>query len=489
MASEIPPLLETPGVSRRANASVVRDFLVDGTTDAGAATFFADIESLPPAHYALMNLDRPSLSVEPQRYWRPVYSATLRDPDEAARRVRDCFLDSIRLHLRSDVPIGTMLSGGIDSSAIVAGTRHVLGAASPLHTFSFVSPGDPQDESHFIRLMSEAAGTIGHLVEASAESFQADIDRLILCQGEPFGSTSIYAQYRVASAAKAAGIKVLLDGQGADELFAGYRFYLGARIAGLLAAGEPIRAGRLLARVSGMPGIKLPSAIYHTLTALNLPGTATLLRAAGERQGPAAFIDPGWLSSNAQPTSRQRLPRRLALLDRLHHSLEQEVLPGLLRYEDRNTMAFSIEARVPFLDLPLVETACSMSPELLVDDTGTTKAVLRSALRGLVPDPILDRRDKIGFATPEKRWLSSASRWVDRELATTPLSPVPFIQLDKLRAHLQHQLQQSTPWPSWAWRAISLAAWSRRFEVEYPDLDRSTATLRSNPSSSKTAPR
>jgi asparagine synthase (glutamine-hydrolysing) len=466
-ASEIPPLLSLPGVSRRARASAVAAFVERGAGDSGTATFLADIESLAPAHHAVVALDEARIDVAPQRYWRPVYDASITDRGEAIELVRARFLDSVGMHLRADVPLGTMLSGGIDSSAIVAAMRQSLGPAAELHTFSFVSPGDPLDESQFIRLMVAAAATIPHEVQAGADTFRAEIETLVRRQGEPFGSTSIYAQYKVAEAARSAGIKVLLDGQGSDELFAGYRFYLGARVAGLLAAGEPMRAARVLSRVVRLPGVRLPSALYHVLTSLDLPGVQGLAGAAERRSGPAGLIDPRWAMQAGLVGGRERLPRRLALLDRLQRSLEEEVLPGLLRFEDRNTMAFSIEARVPFLDVPLAEVACRLAPDLLVDDTGTTKSVLRAALRGMVPDPILDRRDKIGFATPEARWLKASASWIESELALATPQTAPWLRIDAARQAIGDMLAARRPWAAWAWRIVCVLVWSRLLEIEH----------------------
>ncbi len=471
-ASEIPPLLGVPGVSRRARPSTVMAFLLRGATDAGSATFFTDIDSLPPAHYAVLQLDDTHMPLEPKRYWRPVYDASIASREEAVRLVRERFLDSVRVHQRADVALGTMLSGGIDSSAIVAAVRQQLGPGGELHTFSFVSPGDPLDETAYIRLMVEAAQTISHEVEADAEMFRCDLDTLMTRQGEPFGSTSIYAQYRVAAAARAAGVKVLLDGQGSDELFAGYRFYYGARIAGLLAAGEPIRAAKVLAQVARQPDVRLPSQIYHILDSLDLPVMRSIARSAEARQGPAALIAPEWLAahgdqSHSSSSSRTRQSRRLALLDRLQASLEEDVLPGLLRYEDRCTMAHSIEARVPFLDVPLAEVACRLAPELLVDDTGTTKSVLRGALRGIVPDTILDRRDKIGFATPQARWLEACAPWLETRLAQIKQADVPYLKLEETRRHLTAMLRGERRWHPWAWRAMNLLMWADMNDIEF----------------------
>jgi asparagine synthase (glutamine-hydrolysing) len=260
---------------------------------------------------------------------------------------------------------------------------------------------------------------------------------------------------------------VLLDGQGSDELFAGYRFYLGARVAGLIAAGEPVRAAKVLARVLRMPGVKLPAAVYHTLAALDVPGFGAIVRRAEAGNGPGDLMRGLRTGSEPVVVGQRRLPRRLALLDRLNASLERDVLPALLRFEDRNTMAFSIEARVPFLDVPLAETACRLAPELLVDDTGLTKSVLRGALSGLVPDEILARRDKIGFATPESRWLKAAAPWIARELAAADQDRLPFLALDRARAVIPAMASGVERWQPWGWRILSVLVWTRLYGIDH----------------------
>ena len=265
-----------------------------GVTDAGSSTFYADIQSLPAAHYAIVQLDAPCLSVEPKRYWRLAYDAAITNRAHAVSMVRERFIDSVRLHLRSDVPVGSMLSGGIDSSAIVGVARQILGPAADIHSFSFVTPGDAMDESGFARLMSAHAGTRAHEIEPDAHGLVAEIERLVEVQGEPFGSTSMYAQYKVAQAARAAGITVLLDGQGADELFAGYRSVLGAKLAGLLRSGDLLRAGRMLWRLRELPGVRLPATVFHTLSSLDLPGTRRLAGLGERMAAPSDLISPQW---------------------------------------------------------------------------------------------------------------------------------------------------------------------------------------------------
>jgi len=165
-----------------------------------------------------------------KRYWNPLPEERLAlSFDEAATRLRELFLESVQLHLRSDVPLGTALSGGIDSSSIVSAIRY-LEPQAEIHTFSFI-PGEniALSEEHWVDMVGRYVGAYMHKVRPRPEELPRDLDDLILAQDEPFGSTSIYAQYRVFRSARENGIKVMLDGQGADELLAGYSRYYVAR--------------------------------------------------------------------------------------------------------------------------------------------------------------------------------------------------------------------------------------------------------------------
>jgi asparagine synthase (glutamine-hydrolysing) len=216
------------------------------------------------------------------------------------------------------------------------------------------------------------------------------------------------------------------------------------------------------------PGVKLPAAAFHTLGALGIPLLGSLAERMERLGGAAGVMDRDWCKAHAEPRPcAPRRPRRLALIDRLQASLERDVLPGLLRFEDRNTMAASIEARVPFLDVPLVETACRLSPELLVDDAANTKAVLRRALRGLVPDAILDRKDKIGFATPEARWLCSARDWAMKEMQCADQQRLPFLRLGAARTAVARMLDDPRDYRPVVWRILNLAVWTRLHGVEH----------------------
>jgi asparagine synthase (glutamine-hydrolysing) len=464
-ASEIAPLLELPGVGRRANPQRLYDYLRFRRLDHGAETMFADIRQLQPGHYLELSLDRPERIAE-RPYWQ-LHAQPLDDLslDEAAQRLRELFLDSVRLHLRSDVPVGAAFSGGVDSSANVAAMRHLQGHDLQLHTFSYI-PDDPSlSEERWISLLNHQTGATAHQVRPDPHDLQTDLDQLIAVQGEPFNGTSIYAQYRVFQLAHQHQIKVMLDGQGADELFAGYRGYLPARLTGLLRHGHLLTATRFLAALSDLPEGSPADVLRESLKA-TLPGDlrASARRATGRR--PA----PDWLNVSWFDDRNVRLddPRRDLDTGSLRKDRIDSVrtnLRTLLRHEDRNSMAWSIESRVPFLTPALAEFAIALPDHYLIANDGTGKLILKHSLRGLVPDPILDRRDKIGFATPQNSWLLELQPWVDTILNSHTAHTTGPLNTTEIRKRWQTARNRHQPPDPATWHWLNLIRWTDHFQV------------------------
>lgn len=464
-ASEIPPLLELPGVGRGTNPQRVYDYLRFGRTDHGAETMFAAVCQVQPGHYVELSLDTPDRLAE-RKYWRlvpqPVDGLSL---DEAAERLRELFLDNVRLHLRSDVPVGAAFSGGVDSSANVTAMRRLSGSQLELHTFSYVADDPALSEERWMHIVAQEAGVIRHSVETSPQELLGDLDRLIEIQAEPFGGTSIYAQYRVFRLAKENGIKVMLDGQGADELFAGYRYYLSYRLAGLVATGRLLAAARLLRALSALPGASAGAvaarAVGHALPQA-VQGSAR--RFTPHRLVPE-WLDAGWLAKHdvelSDPGRTTRGSLRKYRLDTVRTGLRE-----LLRYEDRNSMASSIESRVPFLTPALAEFAAGMPDDYLIAPDGTGKLVLRRGLRGLVPDAILDRRDKIGFATPEAAWLRALGPWVQDVFGSEAARASGPLRIGPARQHWEEMQNGKRPFDPVAWRWLNFVRWVERFGAE-----------------------
>ena len=468
-ASEIKSLLKLPTVSRRPSAEAVLDYLEHGSVDHGHRTMFADVTQVPPAHYVTLSLDRPAdLSVE--RYWSlPAGQTHDVSFGEAARLVRTAFFESVSLHLRSDVPIGTALSGGVDSSAIVAAVRHVGGNAIDIRAFSYVADDPTLSEERWLTIAAEASGASVARVTPKPQELVEDLDDLIRTQDQPFGSTSIYAQNRVFRLAAEHGIKVMLDGQGADEMLAGYRPYLNARIAGLIRSGNLPRARALATAAAQMPGTPSANRLLALGVASLLPsGVRTALKSrTSSGRSTDRWLDRAWFDK-AGTDGHHPVTTATTLHQALRRDVNENSLPALLRYEDRNSMAYSIESRVPFLTPHMAELILGLPEQYLLGDDGTTKTVFRAAMRGIVPDAILDRQDKIGFATPEQQWLEILRPWVETTLREADPSRTPGLHLDAVRVEWQSVLDGRSPFGWHVWRWLNLIRWTELMDVEMP---------------------
>jgi asparagine synthase (glutamine-hydrolysing) len=294
-------------------------------------------------------------------------------------------------------------------------------------------------------------------------------------QAEPFGGTSIYAQHRVFRLAHEAGIKVMLDGQGPDEMFAGYRSYLPTRVAGLLFRGRFLTAARFAAALSRLPG-ESPSSVVRGV----LRDSAAAARGSlPERIRTPAYrltwrkrlpdwLDGAWLAAHdvVVPGPAQTVAATADLQARLGEDVRSS-LRTLLRYEDRNSMAFSIESRVPYVTPAIVEFAAGLPDDYLIAPDGIGKLVLRRSLRGLVPDPILDRRDKIGFTTPEAAWLISLGSWVDTVLDSDAAHAAGPLRVEEARLRWQAMRDTTNAFDrTTAWRWLNFVRWIDRFAVE-----------------------
>lgn len=466
-ASEQKALLDLPQVSRRVNPRSVYEYLRFGLTDHGPETMLEGIQSCPPAHWMEVSLAdaRPST---PKRYWslepERLFTGSF---DQAAEQLRALFLDSVRLHLRSDVPVGAALSGGVDSSAIVAAMRS-LEPDLDLHAFGYVSDDPEIGEERWLDLAVSATGAKVHKTRARGSDLVADLDRLLCAQDEPFGGTSIYAQYRVFRMARETGIKVMLDGQGADELLGGYHGLVAARLASLVRQGRLLEAVRFVRSASRAPGrgaLALWAGEFLVPSALQAP----LRSMAGQELVPS-WLDRDWFAAHGvrgESCKYASGATREVLREQMHRLLTRTNLPMLLRYEDRNSMAHSIESRVPFLTTAIAEFVFALPEEYLIDREGRTKAVFRRAMRGLVPDAILDRRDKIGFATPEHDWMIELESQVERWLNSETAAAIPALRIGSMRAEWETFRARRPRRDFRVWRWINLIEWAARTRADF----------------------
>lgn len=412
-ASDIKALLGLQDSKPRLNWQRAYDYLVLNVYDNSEQSFIDDVFHLMPGHLLVVDLNSDIVST-PKKWWTPsLVEKECLSFAQATEQVRETFLSNIKLHLRSDVAIGAALSGGIDSSAVVCAMRY-LEPDLDINTFSYIAKDSAVSEENWVDYINSYVNAKPHKVVCDANDLLGDLDDLVLSQGEPFGSTSIYAQYRVFKLARENDVTVTLDGQGADELLAGYRGYPLQRFKSILESQGIIEAVRYIKSWSAWPGRTKKEAVMCL--------TAALLSPELQAKAKGMFVatsKPQWLNTDLLQERGVDFGHKLGehspefsgrrVVEMLQHCLQVDGLPQLLRHGDRNSMRFSVESRVPFLTAAMAELTLSMPEHYLISKNGETKSVFRAAMRGIVPDQVLDRKDKIGFATPEEIWLKSIS--------------------------------------------------------------------------------
>jgi asparagine synthase (glutamine-hydrolysing) len=460
-ASEIKALLACPDIPRRANDLAVYDYLAYNCYNHTDATFFEDVRALRPGHRATFDLDSGRLAVE--RF----YEIPLRDPADpglaaACDEFRRLFYDAIFLRLvRADVEVGSCLSGGLDSSSIVCGLHARAPDRSRGHkTFSLTFPDKPEvNESHYVDEVVARTGVDAKRTTSHTEKLLEDLQRLIYHQDEPFGGPSIYGQWEVMRLAGEHHIKVLLDGQGGDELLAGYFFFYGYHFLELAGRGRLMELARELGgyrrRHRGVWDGLLAPLLFLAPRFLKRRLTRRYLRVPIRTD-----FARRWASASTVPEEMyRRMPLNRALKMRFEVSL-----PQLLREEDRNSMAYSIESRLPFLDHRLVEFAMNLPGGYKIH-RGQTKYVLREALRGVLPEDIRTRAGKLGFGTPINDWLRTPemSALVREVFASPEFRGRPYLDPERILALFEdHQAGRTDSYQT-IWKALNLELWLRRF--------------------------
>lgn len=474
-ASEIKQLLDLAGGARRINLARAYDFLADGMSDHTAETLFEGIFQIRGGEYAVVNTGGVAVGEPVVRRWHEIaMPPMIAMPErEAAEHFKELLRDAVRLHLRADVPVGSCLSGGLDSSSIVCLMAGMLPADGPgLHTVSACYADKSVDEKPFMDAVVEKTGARAHFVYPRAEDiFQRAAD-ITWHQDEPFGSTSIFAQWCVFETAKAAGIKVMLDGQGADEILAGYHGLFPTYLAELARSMRLVQLARTMAERRSIHdksmGLQAASLVYS----LAPDGLKRLVRRARRDS-----LQHGWLSTDIL-ASLERLPTALetaaaSLGVRAPDDIaticlvmaHASNLPMLLHWEDRNSMAHGIEARVPFLDHPVVDFALGLGNQHKLVGADT-KRVLRRAMADILPAAVSARRDKLGFATPEAAWFRGPLRQLVEEGVERTLQILPGL-LDPAgtRRFASKMLSGGAPLDFSLWRIISLGIWAERFKI------------------------
>lgn len=444
-ASEYKPLLSIDGVAAEIDHVRLARFLADPADglDRGAQTLFPAIQQLPPAH--VMVVDGDSLAIRQERYWaaKPAALKRIPSPIDAAAAFRDLLADAVRLRLRSDVAVGSCLSGGLDSSAIVCLARRELGEKVPYHTFSGRFPGTSADEGPYIESVTTATQVIRHDVEPKPTKLLTELGQFAIANELPVDSASQYAQFCVFRLARETGVKVLLDGQGADEILGGYEQYFLPYLAGG-AAGSPLITSRYGDALNA-------SKPWHSRLPPKL--RKILARQLG-RGSDLAFGLVGDLHLDHRPSATD-----------LHNALRRDSLDGflgtLMRYGDRNSMAHSVEVRLPFTDHRIFEFVQALPAEYLMGE-GETKRLLRLAMAGILPDMVRLRWRKHGFVPPQVSWLhQTLLPAVETAVEDPALSPI--WERSWWRNVIRRFRAGDTSLATGLWKVLATEAWRMHF--------------------------
>jgi asparagine synthase (glutamine-hydrolysing) len=432
-ASEIKALLAHPNIGISQNELMVEAFLSSGILDHTHETMFNKIYQIPPSNGLIINTH----GMKQFRYCdleiNPNITSIISD-DNVASNVIHLFKKSIKSHLRSDVPIGTCLSGGIDSSTIA---KLVNIDHSMQNTFSAQFTNDDKfDESKYIKLVTENTSIQPFFVEPRPNELLKDIEHLVYTQDEPFGSLSIYAQYCVMKLAHGK-VKVLLDGQGADELFGGYLAYQKTYIIELIK-----RKKLLLAAKEIMGSVRHHSDFY-----------IYAVKQVFERNKRKNLFTT-YIKSHRYKGKFDHI---------LHNELFTTNLPEILHFEDRNSMAFSIEARVPYLDTEFTNYIASLPYDQKIRN-GVTKFALRNAIKGVIPEEIRMRMDKMGFVTPEESWMKYELKdYITDILYSSSFKNRRYWNSDKVIEDYQKFIDGKTTYTHEIWRIVCTELWLRKF--------------------------
>ena len=443
--SEIKQVLKGTRREAIANLDMVRDFLIEGLHDHTSNTFFAGIVSLAAGHNLVFNL------VDMQFQQTRWYTLVARPPapGQSAASISAHFLAqlnaAIALRLRADVPVGTCLSGGLDSSSIaaLAAPKYHADSSAPFRAIHARASEKALDESAFARQAADSSNIELTIVEPSAADFASMIDEVAYVQEEPFASPSIFMQYFVFQKAHETGCKVMLDGQGGDETLLGYERYFSTH----LHAKEGIALAREVMAINRNNAIRtrtlLASMFYFRYSAIRV---GVLRRRFG-------FIKNRYLRHFPNIETLAAASRDLVTLQKTEIARFQ--LPHLLRYEDRNSMRHSVEARLPFLDYRMVELCLGIDAGLKIHQ-GWTKYLLRSAMQGLVPDALIWRKAKLGFTAPAATWTARLD-----QAMTLAIQQSPII------AHMcKREIDFDTLDAKVKWRLFSIAKWEAIFQVK-----------------------
>jgi len=437
------------------------DYLVFGDQDNTNETFVKNVMQLPAGCLLKFNFLKKD-KVHLRRWWYPAIEKNENiDFEKAANILKNKFFENIQNHLRSDVSVGAALSGGIDSSSTVCAIRSLY-PNREINTFSYIAKKKNLSEEKWVDIINDYTKAKEHKIFVDIDNLSSELDNIIKIQGEPFLDTSILAEYLIFKEAKKKGIKVILEGQGGDELLGGYYGYPGARLHSLISEKKYLEAYKFSKnwkKLHNKSSFDVFSRIGQEILSNPLKNLA--LNLIGKNTKPDWINYKAINSKNINYTIPNHIKNsktsKRKLISKLRANIFNGGLPALLRYADRSSMSFSIECRLPFLTSDIAEFMFSLPEEFLVSKFGETKYIFRHSMKGIVPDQVLNRNDKIGFTTPEEEWLKlikpSIKKWLEKPCKLS------FLNKDNYKKEILLALDEKKPYSNQIWRMINFYRW------------------------------
>lgn len=454
-ASEIKALLALPFVGSKADQTAVLEYLSFGATNDTSRCLFENIEVVQPSQNIFVDIK--TLKLTKEKYYdleQQVSSMSVNDKS-ALNGFRNLLENAVDLHLRSDVPVGTCLSGGLDSSAIVSfAAKKTSGNTFKTFTASYKDP--KINESDYAKMVSDSFTNIqASYTYPNFEDYWKDLDKLIWHQDLPIHSASVYAQWEVMKLVGREKTKVVINGQGADEILGGYYHFAGIYLIELLKKGRLISFAHEFSKAGENFTPTVMNDIGRALFYF-LPATFQHMIRKEKRLGPGFISDQYKLASDAPRRAGKTF--RESSIANINYGLQD-----LLRYEDRNSMAFSVESRVPFLDHRLVEYSIALNNEWKVKD-GWSKYILRKTVENSLPKEVVWRKNKMGFVTPHGEWKSKLKKELTDYISS---ANCPDLINKEYLLKLCSADMVNTNHLSEFWKVISFIKWTEVFKVRF----------------------
>ena len=465
--SEIKAILMHPDVDRSVDPNALSQYLSLKYVPA-PRTLFAGIESLEPGHWLKIKQGR---VVQKQRYWNLDFQKPSLQLSEAeyVQQLLDLLRETIGIHLRSDVPFGAFLSGGLDSSTIVALMSEQL--SSPVKTFSVGFDGQGiQDELPYAQQVADAFGCQHHTLKINSNDFLSLAENVLWHLDQPIADQATIATYMVAKLARQ-HVKMVLTGEGGDELFAGYARYAGEQYSYLTGWLPGFAGAGMRAVIDRLPGMRRAKIAAHALTIKDeATRFANWFPMFNDQAKASLFIDPySELRSGAAEVFHKQLAdcNARSPVDRmLYVDSKLWLVDYLLLRGDKLTMANSLEARVPLLDHKLVEFAARLPSHLKLNGSNR-KYLLKQVARKLLPAEIIDRK-KQGFPIPIERWLrNEAAGMMQDLLSTRTVEQRGFFDVNFVNRRIKEHLSGFADHATELWGLMSFEMWMRQF-VDVP---------------------